>query len=172
VIVSVVCVTHQGDATRLVSVLATLVNSSSYKFRYSVYLKVSTFCSAHGHSTLLLNSGGECRSHRTSCNLPLLLAIVYAVKRVVCHPTKHLAAPAGTVRRSISSLKRFSVSWEIQMSHACAGIWTSLPTFNTMGCTPEDHDIPATNAMKDVCGWTNLHQPRTRGGYCTLPLDL
>lgn len=23
---------------------------------------------------------------------------------------------------------RFSVSWEIQMSHACAGIWTSLPT--------------------------------------------
>ena len=43
---------------------------------------------------------------------------------------------------------------------------------NTMGCTLEDHDIPATNAMKDVCGWTNLHQPKTRGGYCTLPLDL
>ena len=48
------------------------------------------------------SSFGECRSHRTSRNFATAPRIVYTVKRVVCYPTKHLAAPASTVRQFVS----------------------------------------------------------------------
>ena len=31
---------------------------------------------------------------------------------------------------------------------------------DVLGVKPEDCDILATNAMKDACGLTNLHQPK------------
>jgi len=65
--------------TRLASVrLASKVNKSSFKsLGTHVSLWVSTFCTAH--STLITE------------------ALVHTVTRVVCYPTKHLAAPATTV---------------------------------------------------------------------------
>ena len=148
---------------------------------YSIHLQISKFCSAHGQSTLITKAAvvsAEAIEPAATCHCSLQqFMLSRGLYGILPSILQHLQVPGV----DLSVLLKGSVFPGKFRCLNAVGLMLVQEASKGSGhpCQPQYHGLYArgpwhcgNKCYEDACGWTNLHQPKTRGRYCTLPLGL